>query len=227
LGDKQWKEREMTYGKIVSLLTVSPFTFEQLWKVSRIHRNTLHKRLQYLIKDGVVLVHKYAIPYTKDNYGYMYKYSVPNPYTAPLYGHKYYLLNCSDLGCSGLINFYYNNKAREAEKPLLKGLEKRSKFCAFENSIGELFNELEQYRDRVTEMNELQGREYWQKSVELCICVYRLAQKIRIAAAIRGFRLRSGPEDLSILEREKIRKVIDFFIKKGYSIMDILIRCST
>src|SRR5215216_711413 len=89
LGDRQYKARLMTKYKIVSFLAVSPFTFEQLWRVSRIHRNTLRKNLDLLVEEETVRVHKYSIPYTNEFYGYMYKY--PIPYMTPLYGRKYYL----------------------------------------------------------------------------------------------------------------------------------------
>ena len=80
LGDRQYKERLMTKYKIVSFLAVSPFTYEQLQRVSGIHRNTLRKNLDLLV-DMI-----------------------------PLYGHKYYLLDCSQRQSDAYMNLYYNNK---------------------------------------------------------------------------------------------------------------------
>jgi DNA-binding HxlR family transcriptional regulator len=77
LGERQYKERLMTKYKIVSLLDVSPFTFEQLWRISRIQRNVLRKNLNSLVEEETILVHNYSIPYNQEFYGYMYKYPVP------------------------------------------------------------------------------------------------------------------------------------------------------
>lgn len=231
LGDQQWKAREMTCSKIVSFLMVSPFTFEQLWRVSRIHRNALGKRLQYLIKEGVVFNHEYSIPYTKEFYGYMYKYSVQNPYTPSLYGHTYYLLNCSEPACGGLINFYYNNKAREkvdsTVKPLQKTSGNRPKLSASHDSMKEIQKKLDQNRDRVMEMSEWEYREYWQMSIEFEIFMSRAKQENKIAAVKHGIRLPSELDDISISTRKEVMKVIDYYLKKRCSLMDILIKCST
>jgi hypothetical protein len=210
---------------------VSPFTFEQIWRVSRIHRNTLGKRLQYLIKEGVVFKHEYSIPHTKEFYGYMYKYSVPNPYTPPLFGHPYYLLNCSRPACGGLVNFYYNNKAREKVEPTKKPLQTRSrnrpKLSVSHDSMGEIQKKLEQNRDRAMEMSESELREYWQMSTEFEIFRSRFLQEIHIAAVKQGIRSNSELEEISHSKRIEMIKVIEYYLKKGCSLRDILIKCST
>src|SRR5215207_5002540 len=109
LGERQYKERLMTKYKIVSFLDVSPFTFEQLWRISRIQRNVLRKNLNSLVEEETVRVRTYSIPYNQEFYGYMYKY--PVPYMAPVYGHRYYLLDLSQIVCDAYMNFYYNNNA--------------------------------------------------------------------------------------------------------------------
>ena len=128
----------MTKYKIVSFLDVCPFTYEQLWRVSGIHRNSLRKNLDLLVEEKTILAHKYSIPYTKEFYGYMYKY--PIPYMKPLYGCKYYLLDQSQSQAAGYMNFYYNNRARESiallKEQLIKEKQKRQhKLCKLGDEI--------------------------------------------------------------------------------------------
>jgi hypothetical protein len=91
---------------------VTPFTYHKLWKVSRIHRNTLRDRLDFLVAQGIVIKHKYSIP---NNYHYhgcsMYKY--PDLDMLPFYNHIYYLLNCSKPESKQLVSHYLNKKEKD------------------------------------------------------------------------------------------------------------------
>jgi hypothetical protein len=164
----------------------------------------------------------------------MYKYPVANPYTSPLHGCTYYLLNCSNPECSDLIDYYYDNKTTEkvdpAEKKQKKGGRNRPKLCMFQENIGEIAKEVEQYDyDRMTKINAEEFNKVWRKMIEKFIYHSRLWQDFMIDAAKRGQRLysRSEEEEISEIRRRDIKQVADFFIKKGYSKQDVLIRCST
>ena len=239
LGDKQWKARMMTYSKIVSFLTVSPFTFEQLWKVSRIHRNTLKKRLDYLVSERTILKHKYSVPNRQEFYGYIYKYPIPNPYVVLLYGHTYYLLNCSDASSRAFSNFYYNNMAKKQmhltnELSIREPEKSRRKLDIFEDKIEELEKEMERYDYRKKELSEKgmtmsdkEFHEFWRKKIELLILHARSRRNLELLAVKEGYRLPYGSEDVTEEQRDKLIKVADFFTKRGYSLLDVLIRCST
>jgi hypothetical protein len=229
LGERQYKEGLMTKYKIVSFLDVSPFTYEQLRSVSSIQRNVLRKNLDLLIEEETVLVHKYSIPYTKEFYGYMYKY--PVPYMTPLYGHKYYLLDCSKLQCNGYMNYYYNNKGREEieliREILIKERQKsRKKLCVHQDEIK---SSKAVSASRLMEMSQNELRDYLQTSIENTICLERLLREREISAVRTGERFQYDDELLRMIKEEsnKAPEVADFFIKKGYSMLDVLIRCST
>jgi len=227
LGDRQYKERLMTKYKIVSFLDINPFTYEQLQKVSSIQRNVLRKNLDLLVEEETVRVHKYSIPYTREFYGYMYKY--PVPYMTPLYGRKYYLLNYSQRRCDAYMNFYYNNKAKERREPfdelLIKERQKhRKKLCVHEIDIRSNKKIISQLR--MKEMTQTELRDYWQKLVEDCICLERYMREDEIIAVKFGERFQY---ELSLTEKElnSATKIAEFFTKKGYSLLDVLIRCCT
>jgi hypothetical protein len=233
LGDRQYKERLMTKYKIVSFLDVSPFTYEQLWRVSSIQRNVLRKNLDLLVEEGTVLEHKYSIPYTEEFYGYMYKY--PVSYMTPLCGHKYYLLDCSQRQCEAYMNFYYNNKIRERRKPFNKIFMKerqkrRQKLCIYQSETGEISAELQMKEISELQMKEMTSseiRDDWQKCMELRICLEREWREREIIAVKIGKRFGVELTYIDGDEENSATEIAEFFTKKGYSLLDVLIRCCT
>jgi hypothetical protein len=226
LGDRQYKEGLMTKCKVVSFLEVSSFTFEQLWRISRIQRNILRKNLDSLVEKETVFVHKYSIPYTKEFYGYMYKY--PVPYMTPINGHKHYLLDCSQRVCEAYMNFYYNNKAREKRVPsnefLMKERQKhRQKLCMCEDEARSFETKS---KIQVDEMSKTEFREYLQKFEEHLIYFERLIREREINSVNFGERFQIG-EDVTERELSNITRVSELLTKRGYSLLDVLIRCST
>ena len=90
LGEKQKEQKLMTSSRIISLLEIAPFTYEQLQKISDIHRNTLRKSLDCLILEDIIIEHKYRFEYSS-NQRREYKQL---PLTAlTLNKHNYYLLD--------------------------------------------------------------------------------------------------------------------------------------
>ena len=227
LGERQYKARLMTQYKIVSFLAVCPFTFEQLWRVSRIQRNVLRKNLDLLVEEGSVLAHRYSIPYTREFYGYMYKY--PVPYMTPTNGRKYYLLDCSQRQCDAYMNFYYNNMAKERKEPfeelLIKERQKRKhKLCMHEDEAisFKTISKLE-----AEGMTQTELRDHLQMSEENLIYLERLIREDEIIAVKFGERFQNDEETITNEELDRVTKVSDFFTKRRYSSLDVLVRCST
>ena len=104
----------VTEGKIVSFLSIGPFTYQQLWKVSSIHRNILRKRLDSLVERKIIFEHKYSIPYDSEFYGSAHDY--PISYWSPLFGRIYYLLNCSRPECDKLAHIYFRYMSSKDNK---------------------------------------------------------------------------------------------------------------
>jgi DNA-binding Lrp family transcriptional regulator len=50
----------LTSYKIVGALYVQPYTYEQLWRATKIQRNTLRLMLDQLVKDNIIIKHRHA-----------------------------------------------------------------------------------------------------------------------------------------------------------------------
>ena len=103
LGEKQKEEKLKTYSRILSLLEIAPFTYEQLQKISGIHRNTLRKSLNELILEDIIIEHKYSFEYSSNQ---RREYKQLPLTTTTLNKHKYYLLNYRK---NKKINYYLDN----------------------------------------------------------------------------------------------------------------------
>jgi hypothetical protein len=69
LGEKQKNERIVTNYRIIEALYVKPYTYQQLWRATKIQRNTLKLRLDQLVNDDkIVLKHHYAFPNYRGKY---------------------------------------------------------------------------------------------------------------------------------------------------------------
>jgi DNA-binding Lrp family transcriptional regulator len=62
LGEMQKNERMLTNYKIIAALYIQPYTYQQLWIETKIHRNTLRQRLDQLVKDGIIIKQHYNFP---------------------------------------------------------------------------------------------------------------------------------------------------------------------
>lgn len=163
----------------------------------------------------------------------MYKYPVPNPYATVLYGHRYYLLNCSEIATNGFINFYYNKRAKEVRESLGELLEKerkkrQAKLCLHEENYLSLFQEVvnEQQSHMIEKMSEIEFNMHWRKFMECDICLSRSMREDEICAVKIGVRFRHNRHDIEVKEQDRVTKVFEFFSNKGFSVLDILIRCS-
>jgi hypothetical protein len=107
LGEKQKEQKLITYSRILSLLEIAPFTYEQLQKISGIHRNTLRKSLNELILEDVIFKHKYGFEYNSKQ---RREYNQLPLTRTTLNKHNYYLLNYRNIKkIKYYLDNYYNN----------------------------------------------------------------------------------------------------------------------
>jgi hypothetical protein len=230
LGEEQLAARMLTEGKIVSFLSISPFTYQQLWKVSNIHRNILRKRLDSLIERQVIFKHKYSIPYESKFYGSAHKYLIP--YWSPLCGHVYYLLNCSTPECNELIFRYLSKEGFKSDKDHApkKGKSEIIPSFSFLDEISDrelgiigrtvLKHQHQRMNMKIMKiMNEIENKVfeifYWQS---------RYLREFDLTD-IKNGRYHKH-RDINKKDLRKLDKIIKFFSSNGYGIRDILIRCS-
>jgi DNA-binding Lrp family transcriptional regulator len=50
----------LTNYKIIGALYVQPYTYQQLWRATKIQRNMLRQRLDQLVKDNIIIKHHHA-----------------------------------------------------------------------------------------------------------------------------------------------------------------------
>ena len=76
-------------------------------------------------------------------------------------------------------------------------------------------------------MSEKDSNDYWLKITESEICLSRLMREDEINAVKIGMRFQYKRPSREEEQRNKVIKVVEFFTKRGYSLLDVLIRCST
>jgi hypothetical protein len=179
--------------------------------------------------------HKYSIPFKFKYYGYMYKY--PVKYRPPLFNHIYYLLNLSKT--TQIQEFVSNFLVRsedEFEVDRLTGkieIQNLPSFCLAPSILKSLLPSLVNHSRRlVSEWNINKGYfspseliETHKKLEEIILYAYRWLREIDLSAVKNRAHVLAAP--LREKDNEKLKKIIDFFVKRGYSLQDILIRCST
>ena len=110
LGEKQKKEKTKTYSRILGLLEITPFTYEQLQNISTIHRNTLRKSLDELILEEIIIEHKYRFEYNSKQ---RREYKQLPLTTTTLNKHNYYLLDYrNNKKIKYYLDNYYNNNIK-------------------------------------------------------------------------------------------------------------------
>ena len=65
-GELQRNQRNVSKYRIMLALYKSPYSSEQLWKNTGIHKNTLISRLKELEKEGIILKHKFGLQLTRE-----------------------------------------------------------------------------------------------------------------------------------------------------------------
>jgi len=221
LGEKQKTQRNLTDSKIVSFLTVTPFTYDKLWKVSRIQRNTLRDRLDFLVAQGIVIKHKYSIP---NNFHYqgcsMYRY--PDLDMLPIYNRTYYLLNCSKPKSKQLVSYYLNRKEKDwiDKRCNDKNMNLLPYISSFVNKFS-IIAKLANKHMAVMTNNEI--REIALNSIDLWIYTNRVLRQYDLEAIKeRVYLHNNGIKDKTA---NNAIKITNYFIQKGFTLLDVLIRC--
>lgn len=227
LGLKQKEERLITEAKIISYLSVSPFTYEQLQKISKIHRNILKLRLDQFSSKGIIIKHRYYIPYKLEYYGYMYRH--PIKYRPPLFNHIYYLLNLSKTKqIKDLVSRYLIRNEEEWEEDYKTGRIEIQNQPLFSFPLSVLEQSLLSSAKRISNkqyFSPSEEKENYRKSAEIVINLFRQAREWDLSAIknrtyIQGYRLREK-------DSKQLKEIVNFFTNKGFSLEDVLVRCST
>lgn len=170
---------------------------------------------------------KYSIPYESKYYGYMYRYTVK--YRPPLFNHFYYLLNLSktvqirELVPSFLIRSEDEWKIdRLTGKIEIQNLPSLSLVPSVLKQSNRLLAEGNLNKRYFSPSELIENR---RKLVEKILYTFRWLREYDLSAVknrtyVPGYPLREK-------ENETLKKIIDFFINRGFSLQDVLIRCST
>lgn len=142
LGQKQLAERLLTDSKIVAFLERQPHTFESLRRVTHIQRNTLKKRLNYLVSRKIIIKHHYLKPYR-------------SRYLANLYNRDWYLLDLEHTEAEMLREYYYENepeykKFQESKRKITES-DLDSKIIELRRNETEIIAELKAADDKATD----------------------------------------------------------------------------
>lgn len=227
LGLKQKYERLNTEAKIVSFLRISPLTYEQLQKISGIHRNTLKLRLDQLSSKGIILKHRYSIPSEWKYCGYVYRY--PVKYRPPLFNHIYYLLNLFNTKqIQELVSHYLIRREEEWEADLLTGkigIRDQPSFSLAVPVLKQLNKLLVARISDKQHFSPAELQEMHKKSVKMIIYLYRWHREYDLSAVKNRVYIQGIP--LQEDDNKQLKKIIDFFTNKDFSLQDILVRCST
>ena len=244
-----------TYSKIVAYLRISPFTFEQLWKVSGIHRNTLRNSLNELVRQKLILKHKYldnidSIKIKEKIYcGGLYN----NPYSnfPPMFKRNYYILNYNDFKEFEYIQKYADFMAGNISDFMINSVNEIKYEFQYHDFIKKYYfnngtnqnegikidiNNYPRLSNLCNKINELKLKP---KNVDFKKLdyteqiIYSIRYMLRYTALVRELEISAVKERvlLSLLPIDKHTKELEeclkFFSKQGMSNADIIIRCST
>ena len=227
LGLKQKEQRLDTEARILSFLRVSPFTYEQLQKISKIHRNSLKQRLDQLSMKGIIMKHRYSIPYELKYYGFMYRY--PVKYQSPLFGRFYYLLDLSKAEqIQELVSYFLIRSEKEWEQNQLTGKIEIQNLPSFSLAPSVLSSSIQLSSHRNSSRRHISPSELIEnrkKSAEMVINTFRWLRERDLSAVKNRVSLPGYP--FREKDNEALGKIISFFTNRGFSLQDILVRCST
>ena len=223
LGSKQKEQKLLTQAKVASFLSVSPFTYEQLSKITGIQRKILRNRLDELTAKKFVIKHDYEIPYDRIYYGSVMDH--PSQYNKLLL-KTYYLLNCSNPESSNLISqhltqtqkgwtidFTNSNKSNMLPYvPNYRGAIPLTKLGS------KLENQSTLTRDQQEKNNLSRG---WKA---LLIWVSRFNRELDMLAIKQKVMLSDTAYEKYL---KNVSLVADYFVSMGFSVLDVLIKCST
>jgi hypothetical protein len=156
----------------------------------------------------------------------MYRY--PVKYQSPLFGHFYYLLDLSKAKqIQELLSYFLIRSKEEWEQNLLTGKSEIQNLPSFSLVpsvlIGSKQSSHKNSNRRYFSPSEL--IENRRKLAEMVINTFRWLRERDISAvknrvSVPGYPFREK-------DNEVLRRIISFFTNRGFSLQDILVRCST
>jgi len=246
-----------TYSKIVAYLRISPFTYEQLRKVSGIHRNTLRKRLDELLEQKIILKHKYLNKLDPSKIEEkIYGLFPRNPYSnfPPLIKNDYYMLSYQEFLSLGFkkideaLGIIPNSKSKEDDNIQieLKYIQyiKRyySKKKILKKGSAKSNDHKSEIRNRKlkellfkNELAENHRRDYFKEVNQSQREIFSLNDELQLLeTSLRQFEL-NAVRDVVFLKlllpigksRKKLEYYLEYFLGQKMSNVDILIRLST
>ncbi|HJT47619.1 MAG TPA: hypothetical protein VJ729_05500 [Nitrososphaeraceae archaeon] len=200
LGERQRKDKLLTTSKIASYLAIRPYTYQDLQRESKIHRQRLRHGLDELLMRKLVIRHKFS---RKD----------PNLERNAIY----YLLNWSKTESKQLVDHYYSNRTTEnINDAILRDKDKDKATEEYFEKMDFLPNALQD-----EELKSLSDKELRQTASSMAL----QARKIDLIAAKRQLKL-NDPE-LSELSMRITLKAANYYISRiGYSFLDFLVKLS-
>jgi hypothetical protein len=187
----------------------------------------LKQRLELLSIKGIVMKHRYSIPYEWKYYGYMYRYRVK--YRPPLFNHIYYLLDLSKIKeIDELLFHYLTKKEEEWEGDRFAGkieIQNQPSFSPALSIIKQTLLLLIERNSKKRYLSPSELNENRRRSTEMFLCTSRWRREYDLLAAKN--RVHVSEYSLREKESKEFKNIIDFFTSKGFSLQDVLIRCST
>jgi hypothetical protein len=173
------------------------------------------------------MAHRYSIPYQWKYYGYMFRY--PVKYRPPLFNHFYYLLNLSKTKqIQELSARYLTKNEEEWEVDRMTGKTEIQNQPSFSLASSIVMQSRLKLAERVYNKQYFSPSELIEnrrKSIEISLNLFRWLRECDLSATKNRAYLPSQP--LRENDSKQLKKIIDFFTKRGFSLQDILIRCST
>lgn len=201
LGEKQRKDRLLTTSKIASYLSVTPFTYEQLQKESKIQRKRLREGLDEMVRKRIVFKHRFSI--RKDH-------NIE-------YNSMYYLLNWSNNESKQLVQYYFDNPSIEnnASRALKKQGNREDK-----NFVRDKSDQLNTLMKRESVSDIISEEDYQEYIASLA----QIQKDFVFKAVEKQVRLNyHEPTDVDVRQASEL---VDVALNKGYSFLDALIRLS-
>ncbi len=179
MGERQRNDRMFTNYKIIGALYVQPYTYQQLWRATKIHRNTLKQRLDQLVKDNIIIKHHHAFRYRVRRYT----------------GHDFYLLNWAKKQSREIVSSIFDNPLVSESNLKAWCQYHKTRAYTINSNTSRLSYEINSIRVepckreytivvadtiRIPNVDPLSGRELLEKTLELCRKEEHIFEQIRL-----------------------------------------------
>lgn len=220
-----------TAAKITAFLEVAPMTYEELRRLSSIHRNNLRTRINELTDKRIIIKHKFRFP---KNGSRSEPSKVNKLIHLPQY-RDYYLLNLFNNEAIGLFKNYYDMrnviitriKRVRKLKDEIKEAKGRMKLT---DKLGTLYLSLMSLKRPSNYEMTKWSKEITDKRIgesdQIGEYISQYDQKRQISILnVSGIRrVGSDTSKMDKVNEENLSEFMAFVIHHGYSILDLLIR---